>query len=107
VGGACLGILPLGFLSLFAMLLVGYLVGEAVARASRRLPYRELAILAFCCASLGPVLGRAVLLAVILPLPDTGSRVMLAATATLLSLGPWGALASVAAGLVAANRVTR
>jgi hypothetical protein len=105
--GALLSILPLGFLAMFALLAVGYVVGEAVSRASRRLPYRELAIVAFVCACLGPTLGRALLLALLVPFPDAGARALLALTAAFQSLGPFGVLVSIIAGIIASNRVTR
>ncbi len=107
VAGGLVAILPLGFLGFFAMLLIGYFVGEAVARTSRRLPYRELAVLAFLCAGLGPMLGRAALFVVIAPTPDPSLRATLALAAVLQSLGPFGLLTASLAGAVAASRVTR
>jgi hypothetical protein len=105
--GVLLSLVNLGILSLLLVILAGYLVGEAVSLASRRLPYRGLAVLAFACASLGPSLGRAALLAAMIPMPDPALRATLAVTAAFQSLGAFGLLAAVVAGVIASNRVTR
>jgi hypothetical protein len=106
VAGALVAIVPLGLLSFFAPLLIGYLVGEAVARTSHRLPYRELAVVAFVCALVGPMLGRAALLLLIVPTADPTLRAILALSTALQSIGPFGLLMGVLAGVVAARRVT-
>ena len=105
--GALLTVLPLGFFGFIGALIGGYLVGDVVSRVSRRLPYRELAILAFACATVGAVLGRAVVFAVMFPIGDPAVRVSVAATSALFSLGLFGILATVFAGVVAAGRVMR
>ncbi len=63
--------------------------------------------MAFFCASLGPMLGRVALLVLIVPVPDPSLRAMLAVTSALGSLGPFGLLMGVLAGVVAASRVAR
>jgi hypothetical protein len=95
-----------GFFTLLLMLLVGYLVGEAVSRSTRRLPYRGLAILAFGCAAVGPPLGRACLLAATTPLGDPVTRFGFALLLSFGSLGIFGLLMAGIAGALAYSRVT-
>jgi hypothetical protein len=99
--------LPSGFFGFIAALIGGYLVGDVVSRMSRRLPYRELAILAFICMTVGAVLGRAVAFAVMFPIGDPAVRVSVAVTSALFSFGLFGTLATIFAGVVAAGRVMR
>jgi hypothetical protein len=107
LGGAVLPFLSFGFFTLLLTLLVGYLVGEAVSRSTRRLPYRGLAILAFVCAAIGPILGRACVLAAMAPFPDPVARVSFSLMGAFASLGVFGLLMAIAAGMVASSRVTR
>jgi hypothetical protein len=107
LAGVLLPFLGFGIFNLLLIVLAGYLVGEAVSSVTRRLPYRGLAVVAFLCASLGPSVGRALLVAVVTPHPDLGVRVMFGATAALRSLDPLEILALIVAGIVASNRVLR
>jgi hypothetical protein len=106
VAGAILPFVSFGFFTLLLMLLVGYLVGEAVSRSTRRLPYRGLAILAFLCAAVGPPFGRACMLAATTPIGDPLARFGLAVVLSFSSLGLIGLLMAGIAGAVAYSRVT-
>src|SRR5438874_12760441 len=63
VGGIVLAIVPFGALAILPLLLTGFLVGESIAATARRWYGSSLAVLAFVCAVVGPLLGRALLIA--------------------------------------------
>jgi hypothetical protein len=106
--GALATMVPLGFgfFGFIVAFLIGYAVGDIISRVSRRLPYRELAVLAFICASVGPILGRAIVVALMFPVPSLAAKAQLALTVAL-SLGPFELLAAAFAGIIAAGRVSR
>jgi hypothetical protein len=83
---------------------MGLLVGEAVSAASNRRGGRSLAILAFCCAVLGPIVGQALLPAILMPLSGR-SAILMVALAQFLD--PIRMLFLLVAGLIASTRVDR
>jgi hypothetical protein len=105
--GAGLTFISLSFLTLVPILLTGFLVGEAVSNAGLRRPDRTFAVIAFVCACIGPTLGRALVLAFLMPVPDPGARVTLGLIGAMQSLSGFGALMALIAGGIAASRVTR
>ena len=105
-GGILLSFVP-GGLVILPLLLTGFLVGEAVSAASRRRGGRELAILAFLCAVLGPIVGRAAFTTVLLLLSQGGARAGLAVIGAYQSFGAFGILLLVLAGIIASTRVDR
>jgi hypothetical protein len=101
VGGALLGFVGFGGLGL---LLLGFAVGEVVSRAGGRRGGRALAAVAFSGAVVGPVLGRAVMIAVLVPLPDPGLRLALGAQAMIPMVVSMEGLFLIIAGVIASSR---
>lgn len=106
LGGIVLSFLPGGLLFI-PLILTGFLVGEAVSAASNRRGGRGLVIIAFTCAVVGPILGRAVLTALLLPLPAPALRATVAFGGAVESLGIFGLLLLMLAGVIASTRVDR
>jgi hypothetical protein len=107
--GALLAFVRLGFFSIIGALLIGAIVGEVVSKATRRLPVRGFAVVAFVCAVLGPVVGEVLLFAVTMPVPvsDPFSRLEIAVGFVLASSSPMSLVVALAAGFIATTRVTR
>ncbi len=94
-----------GFFSWLLMLLLGYLVGEAVSRAANGKRGTSLAVVAALSVPLGLVLGRALLLVLLSRSPGVSPGAVLAFSAADLVLPAWSALILVAAMAVAFSRV--
>jgi hypothetical protein len=105
LGGVVLVVVPFGALALLPMLLTGFLVGEAISATARRWYGPGLAILAFACAALGPLLGRAVLIAPLLPVEGVAAKASLALLTVGRSVGAFELLLLMAAGILAATRL--
>lgn len=105
LGGIALSVAPFGYLIMIALLLIGLLVGEAVSAAARRRASSGLAVLAFACAAVGPILGQAAMLVPRIPVTDPALRANVALAIAFQSLGGFGLLLLLAAGLIAATRV--
>lgn len=101
VGGALLGFVGFGGLGL---LLLGFAVGEVVSRVGGRRGGRALAVVAFSGAVIGPLIGRAVVIAVLVPLPDPGMRLALGAQAMLPLIVSMEGLFLIIAGVIASSR---
>jgi hypothetical protein len=106
VAGAMMTFVPGGLLIL-PLLLTCFLVGEAVSAGSRRRGGRGLALVAFTATLTGPVLGRAALIALLTPGPESAVRGLLYFTAALQSFGAFGLLFLAVAGVIASTRVDR
>ena len=104
VGGAGGVLVGFGGFGWLGLLLIGFAVGEVVARVGRRRGGRVLAVVAFISAVVGPLLGRAALLALLAPAPDLSSRLMLGAVALVSSLLSGEGLFLVIAGVIASSR---
>jgi len=105
LGGVILSVAPFGALIVLPLLLTGFLVGEAVSAASNRRMGSGLAILAFLCATLGPIAGRALLVAVAFPAISGAARVNLALNVAVQSLSGLELLLLLVAGVIATTRV--
>jgi len=96
---------PLAPLAFLAPLLGAVLVGEAVWAVSDRTRTRAMSTAAFVGASVGPVIGRALVLALLIPLGDAPLRLTLAFSHSVQSMGLLGLLMLVVAGAIASSRV--
>jgi hypothetical protein len=106
VCGAVLGVFPLPFLSGLAMLLIGYVAGEAVSRASNRQRTTGLAFIAFGVTSVGIMIGM--WLPTLLRLASVPGGLQLRLLPLLLmQIGPIEAVMLLIAGVIASTRVTR
>jgi len=104
--GAFLAVIQFGALAFLPMLLMGFLVGEAVSAAGRRRPARELAVIAFLSAVVGPVAGRALVFWLLTPIADPAIRASFALSAAFQALGAFGVLLAIVAGVIASSRVS-
>lgn len=100
-GGALLGFGGLGGLGL---LIVGFAVGEVVSRAGGRRGGTALAWIAFSVAVVGPLLARAMVLGLVLPVPDPSLRLAAAAQVLIPLLLSGDGLFLAIAGVIAAAR---
>jgi hypothetical protein len=105
VGGAVLVVLPFGAFAMIPLLLTGFLVGEAMSAAAARRGARGLTILAFACAVLGPVLGRAAVVALFVPGQEPAMRAALALLTATQSMGGFEVLLLLVSGVIATTRV--
>ena len=105
VGGVVLALLQLGALIIVPMILMGFLVGEAVGAVARRSYGQSLAIVAFLCAVIGPLLGRAVLIAPLVPAEGIAAKASGALILAGRSTGGFELLLLMVAGFIAATRV--
>jgi hypothetical protein len=105
LGGIILSVAPLGALIMVPLLLMGVLVGEAVSAAAGRRTSTGLAVLAFACATAGPILGQAAMLAPRIPVADPALRANVALGVAVQSLGAFGLLLLLVAGVIASTRV--
>lgn len=101
LGGALLGFVGFGGLGL---LVVGLAVGEVVSRAGGRRGGTTLAVVAFFGAVVGPLLGRAAVIALLVPLPDLGMRLALMAQVMIPLMMSVEGLFLVVGGLIASSR---
>lgn len=107
LGGTVLSVVPLGALMFLPLILIGWLVGEAVSAAAQRKANTALGVIAFTCATVGPILGQAAMLAPRIPIADPTLRANVALAIAVQSLGPSGLLLLLVAGVIAATRVQR
>jgi hypothetical protein len=107
--GALLAVVPLGLFSFIGAIVIGLAVGESVSKATRRLPFRGLAAIAFCCALVGPTMGQAVMFAARAPLPfsDPLMRLQIALSFALSIAQPMTLVMAIIGGIIATTRVTR
>lgn len=101
LGGALLGFVGFGGLG---FLVLGFAVGEVVSRAGGRRGGTPLAVVAFFGAVAGPLLGRAALIALLLPLPDLGLRLAVMTQTIVPLMMSVEALFLVVGGLIASSR---
>ncbi len=87
------------------MLLLGYVVGEAAARAANRKRGNKLAAVVALSVPVGMVLGQALLLVLLSGVSRVDLGAALALSAADLVLPAWDALVVVAAMAVAFSRV--
>jgi len=102
VSGIALSLVQLGFLTWFAQIVTGFLVGEVVSAVSNRKRTNGLAAIAFAAAVLGPPLGIALMIAFRLP---PGVPLPLLVVGVFGSLGVMGFLLLVLSGVIASTRV--
>jgi hypothetical protein len=105
VGGIVLVFFPFGAFAILPLLLMGFLVGETVGAVTRRSNGRSLAVLAFLCAAFGPLLGRAVLIAPLVPADGIAAKATAALITAGRSTGALELLLLLVAGVIAATRV--
>jgi hypothetical protein len=105
VGGVVLTFLQFGAFIILPLLLLGFLVGEAVGATARRSYGTSLAVVAFLCTVLGPLLGRAVLIAPLVPAEDVAAKASAALIAAGRTIGGFELLLLLVAGVIAASRV--
>ena len=100
-GGTLLGFGGLGGIGL---LIVGFAVGEVVSRVGSRRGGTALAWIAFAGAVLGPLVAKAVVVGLLVPVPDPSLRLAVAAQLLIPSLLSGEGLFLVIAGVIAAAR---
>jgi hypothetical protein len=105
LGGVILVIVPFGALAILPLLLTGFLVGEAISAVARRWYGPSLAVLAFVCAVVGPLLGRALLIAPLLPVEGAAAKASAALLTAGRSVGGLELLLLLIAGVIAATRL--
>ncbi len=105
VAGVVLVVAPFGAFMILPLLLTGFLVGEAMSAAAGRRSGSALAVLAFVCTLVGPILGRAALVAPAVSVQDPVLRANLALVVALQSLGAFELLLLAVAGIIATTRV--
>lgn len=105
VGGLVLAIVPFGGFAIIPLLLTGFLVGEAMGATARRWYGQNLAVLAFLCALLGPLLSRVLLVVPFIPAEGVLSKVSGALVLMSRSVGGFEVLLLLVAGVIAATRV--
>jgi hypothetical protein len=105
VGGVVLAFFQFGVFAIVPLILTGFLVGEAIGAVARR-PYgRTLAVVAFACAVVGPLLGRAALVAPFVPAEGIAARAGAALVVVGSRVGGLELLLLIVAGVIAATRV--
>lgn len=104
LGGAIMPFIPFG---MFVLLLTGYLVGEAVSKASDRRGGQAMAVLAFAAAMAGPVLGRLLVFTSLMPGTPSLSGLPRVFLAALYTFGGLELLFLVVAGIIASTRIDR
>jgi hypothetical protein len=102
-----LSLVPLGALAVLPLLLTGFLVGEAISATARRWDGRGLAVVAFLCAAVGPLLGKALLIAPLVPVEGLTAKAAGALLVAGRGTGILELLLLVAAGVIATTRVSR
>jgi hypothetical protein len=107
MAGLVLAIVPFGGLIIVPLLLTGLLVGEVMSTLIRRRTSQTVAVLAFVCTVVGPLMGRALLAVLLSPGADAAVRAAASFEASLRSLGLFGLLLLLAAGAIAYARVNR
>ena len=107
VGGIVLAVVQFGAFVILPLLLTGFLVGEAISATARRWYGPGLAVLAFLCAVLGPLLGRAILIAPLVPTESLAAKGAGAVFALARTTGGFELLLLVVAGVIASTRVHR
>ncbi|MBM2810620.1 MAG: putative rane protein [Chloroflexi bacterium] len=105
LAGMALAIIPFGGLAIIPLLLTGLLVGEAMSAAARRRGSWLLALLAFACTVIGPILGRGLLVILLSPGVDVAVRAAVAVEVALRSFGLLGIVLLLGAGVLASTRV--
>ena len=104
-GGLVLTFLQFGAFVILPLLLTGFLVGEAVGAVGRRASGSALGVLAFFGAVVGPLLGKAALIAPLVPAEGVSAKVTGALVAMGRTTGGFELLLLVVAGVFAATRV--
>ncbi|MPZ13510.1 MAG: hypothetical protein GEU73_03650 [Chloroflexi bacterium] len=107
LGGVVLTVAPVGALVVLPLVLTGLLVGEAMSAVAGRQSSSGLALLAFMCATVGPLIARAALVATMLPSADPVARANASFGLAIQSLGPFTLFLLVLAGVIATTRVSR
>lgn len=102
-GGVLLALMPTPLLVILPLILTGFLVGQVMATVARGRP-PGLAALAFFFGAGGPILGSAALLALASAGPSFSLRAREALDSTMHSLGPFGVVLLLMAGVIAAIR---
>jgi hypothetical protein len=105
IGGVVLVVVPFGALAILPILLTGFLVGEAISAVARRWYGPGLAVLAFGCALIGPLIGRALLVAPLLPVEGAAAKASAALLTVGRSVGGFELLLLLLAGVFAATRL--
>lgn len=105
VGGIVLVIVPFGAFVILPLLLTGFLVGEGMSATARRWYVPSLAVLAFVCATVGPLLGRALLIAPLLPVEGAAGKAAAALLTVGRTVGGFELLLLLVAGVIAATRI--
>jgi hypothetical protein len=105
VAGAVLVVVPFGAFVIIPLLFTGFLVGEVMSAVTGHRGGRGLVVLAFACAIVGPILGRAAVVALMLPGEDPSLRAALALVAATQSLGAFEVLLLLVSGVIATTRV--
>jgi hypothetical protein len=105
VGGVALSFLQFGVLALLPLLLTGFLVGEAMSAVANRSSGSGLAVAAFVCTVIGPVLGRAALIGIAVPADGVGVRLVTSLMLAGRSMAGFELLLLLIAGVLAATRV--
>jgi hypothetical protein len=105
VGGIVLAFFPFGAFAIVPLILSGLLVGEVVAAIAGRSYGRILPVVAFTCAVVGPLLGRAALVSLSLPGDAVVARAATALVAVGTHVGGLELLLLIVAGVIAATRV--
>jgi hypothetical protein len=105
VGGVVLLVVPFGAFAIVPLLLTGFLVGEAISATAKRWYGPRLAVLAFACAVVGPLLSRGLVILPLVPAEDAFGKVVGALLAMGRSVGGFELLLLGVAGVIAATRV--
>ncbi len=105
VCGVLLSLLQFGALAILPLLMTGFLVGEAVSATARRWSGTHLVVVAFLCAVLGPLLGKALLIAPLVPTASPGAKAAGALIGAARTTGVFELLLLVVAGVIATTRV--